>query len=99
LKLKLKILISITIIVFVSRNAVRINNEIEQYNYKPISNSFYRMDEGHFRITDNFEDLKKNYKDCKDKLKTCDLKRSKYIREVYPGRYIFITDFYLTKDD
>ena len=99
LKLKLKILISITIIVFISRNAVRINNEIEQYNYKPISNSFYRMDEGHFRIAANFEDLKKNYKDCKDKLKTCDLKRSKYVREVYPGRYIFITDFYLTKDD
>ena len=99
IKLRLKILISIAIIVFVSRNLVRINNEIEQYNYKPISNSFYRVEKGHFRIQVKFEDLIKNYKDCNDKLETCDLKKSKRVREIYPERYIFITHRYLNKND
>ena len=99
IKLRLQILISIVIIVFISRNLVRINSEIEQYNYKPFSNSFYHIEKGHFRIQDSFDDLIKNYKDCKDKLETCDLKKSKSVREIYPGRYIFVTHLYLTKND
>ena len=99
IKLRLKVLISIAIIVFISRNSVRISNEIEQYNYKPISNSFYRVEKGHFRIQVLFEDLIKNYENCKDKMGTCDLKKSKSVRELYPGRYIFITNWYFTKND
>ena len=38
---KFKILISITILVFLIRNFDRINNEINKYDYNPLQYSFY----------------------------------------------------------
>ena len=69
---KFKILISITILVFIMRNFDRINNEIKKYDYNPIQYSFYYIDKSHFRIQSNFDYLITNFNNCKINLSTCD---------------------------
>ena len=48
--LRLKILILVTIIIFLFRNIQRIDQEIEKYDYKPLKTTFYNVDQSHFRI-------------------------------------------------
>ena len=89
---KFKILISITILVFIMRNFDRINNEINKYDYNPLQNSFYYVDKSHFRIQKNFDYLITNFDNCKVNLNTCDTILSKKVKEFSPGRYMFVYD-------
>ena len=89
---KFKILISITILVFLIRNFDRISNEINKYDYNPLQYSFYYIDKSHFRIQKNFDYLITNFNNCKINLNTCDTTLSKKVKEFYPGRYMFIYD-------
>ena len=86
------LLLVVIIIIFSSRNINRINNEVQKYDYKPISNSFYYMDQGHFRMQILFDGLKNNYINCQHKQNKCDLKKLKRIKEIRPERYLFIND-------
>ena len=74
---KFKVLILITILVFLSRNFNRIYKEIDKYDYKPLQNSFYYIDKSHFRIQENFNYLITNFNNCKTNLSTCDLTLNK----------------------
>ena len=76
-KPKVKFLIFLTIIIFLVRNGLRINDEISKYDYKPFTNSFYFIDDNHFRISNSFNNLIKNYNNCKNKKEPCDLILSK----------------------
>lgn len=89
---RLKILLIITIIIFLVRNLSRINNEMTRYDYKPLKDSFYYVDQNHFRLQNSIENLIQNYKICKNKLKSCDTGVKKKIREIYPERYLFVYD-------
>ncbi len=89
---KFKVLILITILVFLSRNFNRIYKEIDKYDYKPLQNSFYYIDKSHFRIQENFNYLITNFNNCKINLSTCDLTLNKKVKEFYPNRYIFVYD-------
>ena len=81
------VLVSLTIIIFLSRNINRIINEVEQYGYKPIRQTYYFLDDSHFRIQKKMDQLIEQYNDCKNKDFKCnkDIKIKKIM-----GKIIFI---------
>ena len=58
------VLVSITTIIFISRNINRMNDEIETYGYKPIKQTYYPLDDKHFRIQKQMDQLKEQHKNC-----------------------------------
>lgn len=90
--LRLKILILVTIIIFLFRNIQRIDQEVEKYDYKPLKITFYNVDKSHFRIQRNFDLLISNYHNCKKKIGSCDEGKKKKVKEILPNRYMFIYD-------
>ena len=58
------VLVSITTIIFISRNINRMNDEIETYGYKPIKQTYYPLDDNHFRIQKQMDQLKEQHKNC-----------------------------------
>ena len=58
------ILVSITTIIFISRNINRMNDEVETYGYKPIKQTYYPLDDNHFRIQKQMDQLKEQHKNC-----------------------------------
>lgn len=84
------ILLIITIIIFVGRNIIRINDEINKYDYKPLRSTFYYIDKSHFRIHLKFENLIENFNNCKQEKIYCDNNKLKNIKEIYPNKYLLI---------
>ena len=80
-------LVSLTIIIFLSRNINRIVNEVEQYSYKPIRQTYYFVDDNHFRIQKKMDQLIKQYNNCKNKDFECN--KDVKIKKVM-GKIIFI---------
>ena len=62
-KKKIIVLVAITFFIFFLRNVSRINNEVEQYNFKPLSDFSFRVAEGHYRITNVFKCLIRKHED------------------------------------
>ena len=89
---RLKILIFITILVFLSRNTARIDNEIKKYNYEPFKKTFYFVDHSHFRIQKTLDLLINNYQNCKINIEKCDLEKKNKVKEIFPNRYLFTYD-------
>ena len=81
------VLVSLTIIIFLSRNINRIVNEVEQYSYKPIRQTYYSLDDNHFRIQKKMDQLIKQYNNCKNKNFECN--KDVKIKKVM-GKIIFI---------
>jgi hypothetical protein len=81
------VLISLTTIIFISRNINRINNEVESYGYKPIKQTYYFLDDNHFRIQKKMDQLIEQHNHCKNKNVECntDVKIKKVM-----GKIIFI---------
>ncbi len=92
LRPKLKFLIFMVIIIFLTRNISRIHDEMNSYDFKPIIETFYYIDSNHFRISILFDDLIKNYHNCENKVDICNSDLSKKVKEFYPNRYIFVND-------
>ena len=59
------LLIFITMSIFISRNINRIINEIEFYGYKPITQTYYSVDDSHFRIQNKMDQLIEQHNKCK----------------------------------
>ena len=81
------VLISLTTIIFISRNINRINNEVESYGYKPIKQTYYFLDDNHFRIQKKMDQLIEQHNHCKNKNVECntDVKIKKVM-----GKIVFI---------
>ena len=54
------ILVLISIFTFETRNYFRIINEVNLYDYKPLSETFYTIDEKYFSIQKIIDDFKNN---------------------------------------
>ena len=80
-------LVSITIIIFISRNINRIIKEMEFYDYKPITQTYYLVDDSHFRIQKKMDKLIEKYNRCKISNIECD--KDVKIKKVM-GKIIFI---------
>ena len=81
------ILIIITILVFNLRNINRINKEVDSYNYKPVKQTFYFVDDENFRIQKNMKRFITQYDDCKKSKDVCDLKMERIYKKY--GKIIF----------
>lgn len=81
------VMIFLTITIFISRNTNRVINEIAQYNYKPINETYYSTDSHYFRIQKKMDRLIKQYKNCKNIKSECT--KEDRIKEVM-GKIIFI---------
>ena len=84
---KVIILISLTTIIFISRNINRIMNEVELYNYQPISKTYYFIDDGHFRIQKHMDKLIKHHNKCKKEKIECNTEPK--IKNIL-GKIVFI---------
>jgi len=81
------VLVSITTIIFISRNINRMNNEVESYGYKPIKQTYYFLDDSHFRIQKKMDQLIEQHKNCKMEKVKC--KTNVKIKKLM-GKIIFI---------
>ncbi len=84
------ILIFLSTSIFVTRNFLRIKKEINIYNYKPVSQTFYKVDEHDFRVTKQMNEIKINSNECLMETSECDLNKKK-VKKVL-NKYIFITN-------
>ena len=71
LKKRFNILILITIIIFLGRNLNRIFYEIKFYNYKPMKNINYIINDNYFDKPKLVKDKIENYYSCKSKNQNC----------------------------
>lgn len=87
--LKTIIIISITIIIFTSRNFNRINDEMNKYNYKPFKETFYKLEATNFRIEDKFLILIKNYNECIKNKINCKNDLDPKVKRLFNNSYMF----------
>tara|TARA_Y100001970_G_C14259925_1_gene879548 strand:- start:2367 stop:4040 length:1674 start_codon:yes stop_codon:yes gene_type:complete len=87
-KKKVFILICISFLILFLRNVNRISDEVVKYNYQPIKEPFYRIDEVHFRTQKEFNLLINNYENCIKKIE-CDEKLHKKVKRLKFGNYLF----------
>ena len=87
---KTSLLICIMLIVFLSRNYVRIYDEFKKYNYYPLKNPLYKVEEKHLRIEKKFIELISNFEKCEQSLNSCDFKNSLRVKRFLKNRYIFV---------
>ncbi len=78
-------LILLASIIFLTRNLIRISDEIEKYQFNPLSNIFYKVDSHHLRIDEQILELKKEYDECKNS-KKCEEKIVKIFKR--NGKFI-----------
>ena len=88
-KNKLIVLMLITLTIFLSRNLIRINDEKEQYNYRPLKNVYYRIDQNHFRIQNLFNKLLDNYKNCEKNTSECPKIEGFEVKKTLTNNYLF----------
>ena len=81
------ILIIITSVTFVARNANRISNEIEFYGYDPFSSPSYNLEKLHFRMQKQMDSLILNFENCNNGKNTCDKNLKPKVTKVL-GYYI-----------
>ena len=89
LKKKFLILICISLVIFISRNFYRINKEVLVYKYEPLKNPFYELNDNHFRVHKQFNNLILNYNNCLNG-KKCDEKLYKKVNRTVFKKYIFV---------
>ena len=81
------ILAIFTILVFNIRNIHRITKEVNFYQYKPIIETFYWVDDGNFRIQKKMNNLIAQYEDCINLNNLCSMKKQKVYKKY--GKIIF----------
>ena len=64
---KLLTIICVTIVIFLSRNSLRINEENNKYSYNPIINPYYDINNNHLRIEKKFKNILNRNKLCEKK--------------------------------
>ena len=90
-KNKIFIILFITISIFLYRNLDRIIQEKKIYEYSPVWNVYYYVDENHhFRVEREFKNVKKFYNDC-TKINVSCKNENKLVAKKKFGRFIFLT--------
>ena len=85
---KIKTMLTITLLVFFTRNIDRLITENEIYSYSLIKNLNYSIDnEEAFKIQKRFKKLKENKKLCDQKSQKCNNELYK-LKKIYNNRYI-----------
>ena len=80
------VLLIITILAFNLRNFSRITKEINHYNYKPLKQTFYNLDDNIFRIQEQMDQHISRFNECLN-LEECNSKKQKIYMKY--GKIIF----------
>ena len=59
---KIYFILMLTLLVFFTRNIIRINKEFKQYSYNPVKKAFFYLNKGGFQINDSIKKLYINHK-------------------------------------
>ena len=62
LKKKIYFILLLTLLIFISRNILRINKEFKQHGYNPVKGAFFYLNKDGFIINNDVEKLYKNHK-------------------------------------
>ena len=89
---KISILFCIVVVVFLTRNYIRINEEYNNYNYSPLNKPIYKVDERHFRIEKIFSELIDNFEKCELSYDSCNFEKSLRVKKILKNRYIFVVN-------
>ncbi len=89
---KISILFCIVVVVFLTRNYIRINEEYNNYNYSPLDKPIYKVDERHFRIEKIFSELIDNFEKCELSYDSCNFEKSLRVKKILKSRYIFVVN-------
>ena len=81
-------LIVVTMFIFISRNINRIYKEVQNYNYNPIKETFYPIEDNNFRIQKSMKELISKYNDCQNNKNKCEINPSIKIKKKH-GKIIF----------
>tara|TARA_A100001234_G_scaffold187864_1_gene172734 strand:+ start:113 stop:1789 length:1677 start_codon:yes stop_codon:yes gene_type:complete len=81
-------LIIFSIVVFMGRNINRISKEYNQYNYNPLKNVFYYIDESYFDLDKKMKSLKKAFNDCKSEKTSCKIDERYSVKKI-SNFYVF----------
>ena len=88
---RVKYLMVIAVVVFVSRNTNRINYEVKNYGYQPLKTTFYKIDPAYFATSEKIKVLINQYDECKLDKKNCDKKKKFKIKKIF-GKYVVYTN-------
>ena len=91
-KYKFIFLILIIFSIFFIRNIFRINDEINKYSYKPVTETFYKVENKHFRIDKKFKALIKNFEMCEIGHDSCDSDLRLKVEKIFDKKYIFVVN-------
>ena len=91
LKKRFQILILITIVIFLGRNMNRILNEIEFYNYKPMKNINYLINDNYFDKPNLVKSKIENYNLCQSEKRNC-ITQEKIKIKKYFNNYILYSE-------
>ena len=84
---KIKYLIAITILVFISRNINRINYEVKTYGYQPLKVTYYDIKPNFFDNAKRIKILIDQYEECTVNKKNCDNDNTFKMKKIF-GKYV-----------
>ncbi len=90
LKKRFQILILITIVIFLGRNMNRIHNEIEFYNYKPLKNINYLINDSYFDKPNLVKSKIENYILCQSEKKNCNTQEKIKIKKYFNNYILYL---------
>ena len=88
IKTRVIILLMITITIFLGRNIKRIFNEMNIYEYKPLNNVYYQVEDKNFNIFNNMTKIIDDYEICKSQNEKCEIKNSIKVKKIF-HTYVF----------
>ena len=74
------------------KNISRIKDEQIKYSYKPFKETYYKVEQLHFRIDYKFNELIENFIKCNNGESDCELDLKPKMKKFLKDRYIFIVN-------
>ena len=89
LRKKTIIILLITISIFSYRNIDRLYKENKKYEYNVFKRPYYELNNVHFRVDKELDNLITNYINCLENNKNCNFSENYKVKKTF-GKYIFV---------
>ncbi len=89
---KVSIFFCIVLIIFLSRNYIRMNDEVIKYGYTPLKNPSYKVEDKHLRVEKQFSELIENFENCQKSMINCNQNDKTKVKKFLNNRYIFVVN-------
>ncbi len=87
---KISILLTISALIFFSRNIMRIDQEVDKYNFRPFLDNNFRITSNHYRMNNEINILIDNFEKCEAKKNICN--KNLYTIHKKLNNYIIVRD-------